>query len=109
MKGGNQRLELEFIRPQIEWTLACHKGSSHQRLIHDHMDRDQITKRIYCTIAYQIKKDNKRESSRHDHYFVAATIEALARVKAEINDPSCNLSLHAILSLYSISAISLIS
>lgn len=34
------------------------------------------------------------------HYFAAATSAALARVKAAISDPSCNLSLHAKLNLY---------
>lgn len=53
------------------------------------------SRKIYSAI-----NQTKKNSSRHDRHFVAETIEPLARVKAAMNDPSCSLSLRAMLNLY---------
>ena len=63
---------------------------------------NQTTKEgCYCTVAHKMSSSTLAETRHpHDHYVAAATIEPLARVKAAINDPSCSLSLHAMLNLY---------
>lgn len=64
---------------------------------------------VRCVTELDMDKQKQAYSHAIGYYLAAATSADRARVNEAINDPSCNLSLHPKLNLYSMSAISLIN